>query len=66
MAYVNPETGEVSDEWFEGCIDEHDIYDEGYDACRCDEPLDSNPFLVNSYAWEVWSDGWNDYDANER
>jgi hypothetical protein len=66
MAYVHPEDGEVVDRETPGAIDEHDIYDQGYDACEAGEDEDTNPWPVDSYAGMVWSDGWADYDMNER
>ena len=66
MAYVHPVSGEVIDQEAEGAIDEHDIYNQGYDACESGETEDDNPWPADSYAFDVWSDGWADYDMNER
>jgi len=63
MAYVDSTTGEVIDDTENG-IDEHDIYDQGYEACQADKDMDANPWPMNTYAWQVWGDGWDDYDAN--
>ncbi len=71
MAWVFKSTGEVPTNypdcgWDEVLlIDEHDIWNEGNDACAAGKGLDTNPWPVDSYAYDVWSDGWNDWDMNE-
>jgi hypothetical protein len=68
MAFVNPKAGEVQEDGSNDptCVDEHDIHDAGYDACQANLDLDANPWPFDSYAWQVWNDGWDEYDANER
>jgi hypothetical protein len=69
MAYVSKQTGNVVDKPFESdsnkVIDEHEIYDQGYAAREAGNPVTTNPWPLGSYASDVWSDGWDDYDMNE-
>lgn len=74
MAWVIIATGEVpenygtqeaTDEFSEAVHkDEHDIYDDGYDACELGESKEANPWKSDTYASSVWSDGWDDFDMN--
>lgn len=72
MAYIDKRTGEKygdREEEFEdqNAIDEHKIYDDGYDAASVGgnyEP-ELNPWPTDSYAAGVWEDGWNNYDWPE-
>jgi hypothetical protein len=65
MAYVDPKTGEPDDNDDPTLIDEHDIYNEGYDASEAGKDKFANPWPEDSYASGVWEDGWEDYDMNK-
>ncbi len=47
-------------------VDEHDVYNRGYDDAEADVPRSDNPYTEDSYEAGVWDDGWFDYDANDR
>jgi hypothetical protein len=70
MVYVSKKTGNLIDKPLQidpdKVIDKHEIYNQGYAAREAGEPVTTNPWPLASYASNVWSDGWDDYDMNER